>query len=51
MWWLQLTLESEERLTWEWHRNVDGEYVVRDRVALCNVALGLPADCSSTTQR
>ena len=36
---------NETHMEWEWHRNVDGEAVVKDRLLLCNTGLGLPADC------
>lgn len=44
---MQLVLEDEEKLTWQWHRNVDGEFVVRDSMSVCNVARGWHADCSA----
>lgn len=32
-------------MTWQWHRNVDGEAILRDEVTICNTAKGMPASC------
>lgn len=44
----ELIIESKRKMKWEWHRNVDGENIVRDQVTVCNTYLGLDADCDNT---
>jgi hypothetical protein len=41
----QITLHSAAKMTWQWHRNLDGEKILQDQVTICNTALGLPASC------
>ena len=35
-----LTVVNSSTLVWEWHRNVDGEFVVVDKRTICNSAFG-----------
>ena len=35
-----LTFVDSQRMVWEWHRNVDGEFVVIDSRTICNSAFG-----------
>jgi hypothetical protein len=32
-------------MTWQWHRNQDGQKILRDEVTICNTAKGMPAGC------
>lgn len=42
----QLIVQSDKRLTWEWHRNIDNEELEMDTVDVCNkIYQGLGADC------
>ena len=40
-----LTVHNNTHMTWTWHRNEDGEIISRDSYTLCNVAMGMPANC------
>ena len=42
---LQIILENEDKLTWQWHRNVDGEPINMDEITICNTARGLATAC------
>jgi acid phosphatase type 7 len=41
----QLIFHNDRKLTWQWHRNLDGMKILRDEVTVCNTAKGLPAGC------
>lgn len=42
-----IRIHNESHMQWEWHRNIDGEPVLRDSVIICNSALGgLQSDCT-----
>jgi hypothetical protein len=32
----ELIVKSKDKMTWRWHRNVDGEKVTKDEVTICN---------------
>lgn len=40
-----LIFHNDRKMTWQWHRNVDGEAILRDEVLVCNTAKGMPASC------
>lgn len=40
-----LIFHNDRRMTWQWHRNLDGEKILRDEVTICNTAKGLAAGC------
>lgn len=40
-----LKFDDASHLEWEWHRNIDGEPILKDSIKICNTALGLNAYC------
>lgn len=43
----EIHFSNATHLTWEWHRNIDGEFIQQDTLSLCNTALGYSTDCQA----
>lgn len=47
----EISLWDQNKMTWRWMRNVDGEIVSKDEIVLCNSALGHNVDCARTMKK
>jgi hypothetical protein len=47
----EISLWDQNKMTWRWMRNVDGEVISKDEIVLCNSALGHNVDCARTMKK
>jgi hypothetical protein len=47
----EISIWDENKMTWRWMRNVDGEIISKDEMVICNSAFGHNVDCARTMKK